>query len=179
MNLKSPRPGKRVHRSHRVMWASLPPGLDSRRDSKDALICLPLTALYRRALRPYKASQRKYLCYSPQMVRTQLCDSAVPLAKTAKIRHAQFSFASWKWSMRRAVITASRDFLRRDSSGCRRHDSPRPCDRGMPIGVIKRVFGFVKVRYRGLAKNAHHLVVTCALANLFMARRHLLRCQQV
>jgi transposase, IS5 family len=48
-----------------------------------------------------------------------------------------------------------------------------------PIGVIKRVFGSVKVRYRGLAKNAHRLVVTCALANLFMARRHLLHCQQV
>jgi transposase, IS5 family len=45
-----------------------------------------------------------------------------------------------------------------------------------PIGVIKRVFGFVKVRYRGLKKNTHYLVVTCALANLFMARRHLLRC---
>jgi IS5 family transposase len=39
-----------------------------------------------------------------------------------------------------------------------------------PIGVIKRVFGFVKVRYPGLAKNAHRLVVTCALANLFMGR---------
>jgi IS5 family transposase len=45
-----------------------------------------------------------------------------------------------------------------------------------PIGVIKRVFGFVKVRYRGLKKNTHCLFVTCALANLFMARRHLLRC---
>jgi transposase, IS5 family len=45
-----------------------------------------------------------------------------------------------------------------------------------PIGVIKRVFGFAKVRYRGLKKNAHRLIVTCALANLFMARRHLLRC---
>ena len=44
--------------------------------------------------------------------------------------------------------------------------------------VIKRVFGFTKVRYQGLAKNAHRLVVTCALANLFMARRHLLRCQE-
>src|SRR5271163_1703145 len=41
--------------------------------------------------------------------------------------------------------------------------------------VIKRVFGFAKVRYRGLDKNAHRLFVTCALANLFMARRHLLR----
>jgi IS5 family transposase len=43
------------------------------------------------------------------------------------------------------------------------------------IGVIKRVFGFAKVRYRGLTKNAHRLFVTCALANLFMVRRHLLR----
>ncbi len=46
------------------------------------------------------------------------------------------------------------------------------------IGIIKQVFGFAKVRYRGLAKNAHRLLVTCALANLFIARRHLLRCQR-
>lgn len=45
------------------------------------------------------------------------------------------------------------------------------------IGVIKRVFGFVKVRYRGLEKNANRLFVTCALANLFMARRRLLGLQ--
>src|SRR5581483_2622538 len=38
------------------------------------------------------------------------------------------------------------------------------------IGVIKRVFGFTKVRYRGLAKNTHRLWVTCALVNLFMVR---------
>lgn len=44
-----------------------------------------------------------------------------------------------------------------------------------PFHVIKRVFGFVKVCYRGLAKNAQRLFVACALANLFMARRHLLR----
>jgi len=46
------------------------------------------------------------------------------------------------------------------------------------IGVIKRVFGFAKVRYRGLAKNEHRLFVTCALANLFMARHHLMRPQR-
>ena len=46
------------------------------------------------------------------------------------------------------------------------------------FGVIKRVFGFVKVRYRGLEKNAHRLFVTCALANLFMVRHHLLRLQR-
>jgi len=44
-----------------------------------------------------------------------------------------------------------------------------------PIGVIKRVFGFTKVCYRGLAKNRHRLVIACALANLFMVRRRLLR----
>ena len=38
------------------------------------------------------------------------------------------------------------------------------------------MFGFAKVRYRGLKKNAHRLVVTCALANVFIARGHLLRC---
>jgi IS5 family transposase len=43
-----------------------------------------------------------------------------------------------------------------------------------PIGVIKRLFGFTKVRYRGLAKNLHRLEVTAALANLFMVRRQLL-----
>jgi IS5 family transposase len=43
------------------------------------------------------------------------------------------------------------------------------------FGVIKRVFGFEKVRYRGLAKNLHRLEVTAALANLFMIRRQLLR----
>ena len=41
--------------------------------------------------------------------------------------------------------------------------------------VIKRVFGFARVRYRGLGKNAHRLFVACALANLYIARRHLLR----
>jgi len=40
--------------------------------------------------------------------------------------------------------------------------------------VMKLKFGFVKVRYRGLRKNAHRLFVTCALGNLFVSRRKLL-----
>ena len=40
--------------------------------------------------------------------------------------------------------------------------------------VMKLKFGFVKVHYRGLKKNAHRLFVTCALVNLFMSRRKLL-----
>ena len=40
--------------------------------------------------------------------------------------------------------------------------------------VMKLQFGFVKLRYRGLKKNAHRLFVTCALVNLFLSRRTLL-----
>jgi len=43
--------------------------------------------------------------------------------------------------------------------------------------IIKRIFGFTKVRYRGLMKNANRLYVTCALANLYMVRHRLLRLQ--
>src|SRR5208282_4451413 len=40
--------------------------------------------------------------------------------------------------------------------------------------VMKLKFGFVKVRYRGIAKNANRLFATCALVNLFLARKTLL-----
>jgi len=40
--------------------------------------------------------------------------------------------------------------------------------------VMKLQFGFVRVRYRGLQKNAHRLFVTCALVNLFVSRKKLL-----
>jgi len=43
------------------------------------------------------------------------------------------------------------------------------------FGVMKLKFGFVKVRYRGLKKNANRLFATCALVNLFMVRKKLLR----
>ena len=41
------------------------------------------------------------------------------------------------------------------------------------FGVIKRTFGFAKVRYRGLEKNADRLFVASALANLFLVRDRL------
>lgn len=40
--------------------------------------------------------------------------------------------------------------------------------------VIKRQFGLVKVRFRGLAKNTAHIVTLFALSNLWLARRRLL-----
>jgi IS5 family transposase len=41
------------------------------------------------------------------------------------------------------------------------------------FGVVKRLWGFNKVRYRGLAKNATRSFVALALANIFLARRTL------
>src|ERR1700676_3932574 len=42
------------------------------------------------------------------------------------------------------------------------------------FGVMKLKFGFTKVRYRGLRKNANRLFTTCALVNLFLVRKRLL-----
>ena len=43
-----------------------------------------------------------------------------------------------------------------------------------PFRVIKRQFGFTKVRYRGLKKNAAQVQTLFALSNLWMARRKLM-----
>ena len=43
-----------------------------------------------------------------------------------------------------------------------------------PFRVIKRQFGYTKVRFRGLAKNAAQMMTLFALSNLWMARRYLL-----
>jgi IS5 family transposase len=40
--------------------------------------------------------------------------------------------------------------------------------------VLKRQFGFTKVRYRGLKKNTAQIVTLFALSNLWMARRRLM-----
>lgn len=42
-----------------------------------------------------------------------------------------------------------------------------------PFRVLKRQFGYTKVRYRGLAKNTAQIVTLFALGNLWMARRRL------
>lgn len=41
--------------------------------------------------------------------------------------------------------------------------------------VVKRQFGFTKVRFKGLDKNANHLFACCALVNLVLAKKRLLR----
>ena len=43
-----------------------------------------------------------------------------------------------------------------------------------PFGVIKHLWGYRKVRYRGLAKNAAQVFALFALANLYLARNELM-----
>ena len=47
-----------------------------------------------------------------------------------------------------------------------------------PFHVVKRLWGFAKVRYRGLAKNLARALTLFALANLYLARRLLLPRQE-
>ena len=47
-----------------------------------------------------------------------------------------------------------------------------------PFRVIKRQFGYVKVRYRGLKKNTAQLVTLFALSNLWMMRGKLMGAQE-
>lgn len=85
----------------------------------------------------------------------------------------------------KAVAPAALDFTQKKAS---RHYPLSPAERMSNreksrvrakvehvFGVIKRVFGYTRTRYRGLEKNTHAMVVTCALANLYMVRRQLLR----
>jgi IS5 family transposase len=47
-----------------------------------------------------------------------------------------------------------------------------------PFRILKRVFGFIKVRYRGLKKNHAWLCVGFALVNLYQNRKRLARINQ-
>ena len=42
------------------------------------------------------------------------------------------------------------------------------------FAVIKRLWGFTKVRYRGLAKNAGRAFTALALANIYLSRNRLM-----
>ena len=46
-----------------------------------------------------------------------------------------------------------------------------------PFRVLKRQFGYVKVRYRGLKKNTLQLKTLFALSNLWMVRHQLMAAQ--
>jgi IS5 family transposase len=42
------------------------------------------------------------------------------------------------------------------------------------FAVVKRLWGFTKVRYRGLSKNANCAFIALALSNIYLSRRRLM-----
>jgi IS5 family transposase len=42
------------------------------------------------------------------------------------------------------------------------------------FALVKRLWGFAKVRYRGLAKNACRAFTALALANIYLSRKRLM-----
>jgi IS5 family transposase len=73
-----------------------------------------------------------------------------------------------KRAYRNRPLTKADEETNRRKSSVRSHVEHR-------FGTIKGLFGFRKVRYRGLAKNTNRLHVLCALANLFSQKTRLLR----
>ena len=61
-----------------------------------------------------------------------------------------------------------------DSESVRRQLSGRRAIGEHPFHVIKNIFGYTKVRYRGIKKNSLRLNILCMLSNLYLMRRVLL-----
>ena len=64
--------------------------------------------------------------------------------------------------------------LTADQARCNRELAALRAKVEHPFRVLKRQFGFTKVRYRGLAKNTARLHSLFALVNVYLARRRLL-----
>ena len=81
----------------------------------------------------------------------------------------------WKIAAKRGVIKAMPEGRRKAAIEAR--ETAKASIRARvehPFRVIKRQFGLAKVRFRGLAKNAAHVITLFALSNLWMARKKLL-----
>ena len=66
----------------------------------------------------------------------------------------------------------NRELTEREKERNRRISSRRaPCEH--PFHIIKNIFGYRKVRYKGLMKNHLHQVTLCLLANLYLVRQKL------
>src|SRR5215207_2619492 len=81
----------------------------------------------------------------------------------------------WEIAAKRGKIKAMKDG--REKRALEKRETRKASIRARvehPFRVIKRQFGLLKVRFRGLAKNTAHVITLFALSNLWMARRRLL-----
>ncbi len=82
----------------------------------------------------------------------------------------------WQVAMRPGKRKLLNPFLEHDDIALRREQFKASVRAKVehPFRVLKRQFGFTKVRYRGLVKNTAQIVTLFALGNLWMARRQLM-----
>jgi len=82
---------------------------------------------------------------------------------------------TWRIAERRSAVQRLAEGEYKESVKCLEHLKAKMRARvEHPFRVIKRQFGYTKVRYRGLAKNTAQMFMLFALSNLWMARRRLL-----
>jgi IS5 family transposase len=89
--------------------------------------------------------------------------------------HVEREDLQWKIAMKRGKLNAMPEG--RKKAAIEKRERAKASIRARvehPFRVIKRQFGLMKVRFRGLAKNTSHLVTLFALSNLWMARKRLL-----
>jgi IS5 family transposase len=81
----------------------------------------------------------------------------------------------WEIAAKRGKVKAMKDG--REKRAVEKNEKRKASIRARvehPFRVIKRQFGLMKVRFRGLAKNTAHVITLFALSNLWMARHKLL-----
>jgi len=82
---------------------------------------------------------------------------------------------SWKIALKRGKVKAIANTRKREAIERAEHKKAQVRARvEHPFRVIKRQFGYVKVRFKGLVKNTAQIVTLFALSNLYMARKRLL-----
>ena len=95
-----------------------------------------------------------------------LLDDVAALAKLAAASIDDIGLAAGKATAKAAGVVVD------DTAVTPQYVQGIAAHRELPI--IKRQFGHLKVRYRGLAKNTAQLTLLFALSNLWMVRRKLL-----
>jgi IS5 family transposase len=109
-----------------------------------------------------------------------LVDRQHDLADAEQRVYGDSAYASQK-ALIKAKAPQARDFTnQRVRKGGQIDEAERSKNRNNPrvrarvehvFAVVKRLWGFNKVRYRGLAKNTTRSVVALGLANIYLARR--------
>ena len=104
----------------------------------------------------------------------KLIKAGVRAVRPARVITFQLAEVAVIGPMVRAILTAKGGKLHPEDVKINRIIAMVRAKVEHPFRILKRQFGYVKNRYRGLAKNSAQLFTLFALGNLFLVRRRLL-----